>query len=230
MDHLPANPAEPIDEKRLRAYVGLIDKLLLGAGENTNAVLNAEYGLVDEGLVEVMGRYAESLRQYGNQEAAAFLEDCGQQITAFLRQLVYQSAGAPSKREQAYFELIQTLLNCKAGEEAEILNANKGLLDAGFFQACEQVSGCLEERDNQQAASWLRRLASRLNVASSATSGFSESGEQNAFLMNLLQTTLNSQGDPKIVYPLLKANLALFNIEIVPLLGTSNNQQIAEVL
>jgi len=37
MDHHPANPAEPIDEKRLRAYVALIDKLMLGARENANS-------------------------------------------------------------------------------------------------------------------------------------------------------------------------------------------------
>jgi hypothetical protein len=37
MDHQPTNPAEPIDEKRLRAYVGLIDKLMLGARENANS-------------------------------------------------------------------------------------------------------------------------------------------------------------------------------------------------
>jgi len=37
MDHHPANPAEPIDEDRLRAYVALIDKLLLGARENANS-------------------------------------------------------------------------------------------------------------------------------------------------------------------------------------------------
>jgi len=137
MDHQPANPAEPIDEDRLRAYVALIDKLLLGARENANAILNAQRELVDEGLVEVMGRYAESLRQYGNQEAAAFLEDCGQQITAFLRQLA----------------------------------------DAG--------------------------------------SGFIPSGEQETFLIRLLQTIADSQGDPKVVYPLLQANLALLNSGLV---------------
>ena len=37
MDHQPANPAVPIDEDRLRAYVALIDKLLLGARENANS-------------------------------------------------------------------------------------------------------------------------------------------------------------------------------------------------
>ncbi len=137
MDHQPTNPAEPIDEKRLRAYVALIDKLLLGARENANAILNAERELVDEGLVEVMGRYAESLRQYGNQEAAAFLEDCRQQITAFLRQTAY------------------------------------------------------------------------------AGSGFSPSGEQETFLIQLLQTIVESEGDPNVVYPLLQVNLALLNSALV---------------
>jgi CHAT domain-containing protein len=142
MDHLPANPAEPIDEERLGAYVALIEKLMLGARENANAILNAQRELVDEGLVEVMGRYAESIRQYGNQEAAAFLEDCGQQITAFLRQLA----------------------------------------DAGR--------------------------------------GFSPSEEQEAFLMRLLQTIAESQGDPQIVYPLLRANLPHLNMGLVEKLAS----------
>jgi hypothetical protein len=110
MDHQPANPAEPIDDERLRTYVALIDKLLLGARENANAILNGERELVDEGLVEVMVRYAESIRQYGNQEAAAFLEDCGQQITSILRQPA--DAGSeftPSEEQKAFLiQLRQT--------------------------------------------------------------------------------------------------------------------------
>jgi hypothetical protein len=141
MDHQPTNPAEPIDEDRLRAYVALIDKLLLGARENANALLNAQRELVDEGLVEVMGRYAESMRQTGKQEAAAFLEYCGEQITAVLREL-----------------------------------ANAG-------------------------------------------SGFSPSGEQETFLMRLLQTIAESQGDPKIVFPLMQANSACTTAE--PVVGSS---------
>jgi tetratricopeptide (TPR) repeat protein len=141
MDPQPANPAEPIDEERQRAYVALIDKLLLGAREKANAILTAQRELVDEGLVEMMGRYAESMRQIGKQDAAAFLEDCGKQITAFLRQ-----------------------------------QADDG-------------------------------------------STFSPSGEQEAFLIQLLLTTANSQGDPKIVYPLLQANLPLLNLELEKLLN-----------
>jgi CHAT domain-containing protein/tetratricopeptide (TPR) repeat protein len=142
MDHQPANPAEPIDEDRLRAYMALIDKLLLGARENANALFNAQRELVDEGLVEVMGRYAESLLQYGNQEAAAFLEECGQQITSILRK--------PA--------------------------------DAG--------------------------------------SDFSPSGEQETFLIRLLQTIADSQCDPKVVYPLMRANLPHLNMGLVEKLAS----------
>jgi CHAT domain-containing protein len=219
MDHQPANPAVPIDAERLRAYVALIDKLLLGARENANALLNAERELVDEGLVEVMGRYAESLRQYGNQEAAAFLEDCGQQITAVLRQIAHQTRGVLSERQQAYLGLIQTLLNCKAGKVAEILNANNDQLDADFFQACEQVARWLDGQNKEQAASWLRGVAAPLEAIASARSGFSPSGAQGAFLIQLLQATACSQGDPKVVFPLLQDNLALLNIDLVALLN-----------
>jgi tetratricopeptide (TPR) repeat protein len=166
-----------------------------------------------------MGRYAESLRQYGNQEAAAFLEDCGQQITAVLRQIAHQTRGVLSERQQAYLGLIQTLLNCKAGKVAEILNANNDQLDADFFQACEQVARWLDGQNKEQAASWLRGVAAPLEAIASARSGFSPSGAQGAFLIQLLQATACSQGDPKVVFPLLQDNLALLNIDLVALLN-----------
>ncbi len=49
--------------------------------------------------------------------------------------------------------------------------------------------------------------------------GFSPSGEQETFLIRLLQTIAESQGDPKAVYPLMRANLALLNIELVQILN-----------
>ena len=38
------------------------------------------------------------------------------------------------QRLHAYNQLIQTLLDCPSGEEAEILTANTELLDADFVQ------------------------------------------------------------------------------------------------
>jgi hypothetical protein len=38
------------------------------------------------------------------------------------------------QRQQAYDQLIQSLLECPSGEESEILAANTDLLDADFLQ------------------------------------------------------------------------------------------------
>ena len=47
-----------------------------------------------------------------------------------------------SERQQAYLNLINQLLNCPSGEEAEILNTHPELLDDGL------VAAMLEEADN----------------------------------------------------------------------------------
>jgi CHAT domain-containing protein len=158
MDHQPANPAEPIDEDRLRAYVALIDKLLLGARENANALLNAQRELVDEGLVEVMGRYAESLRQTGNQEAAAFLEGCGKQITAFLRQPAADGrTSSPSGEQETFMKrLLQRIAESQADPQVlyPLLHANLHHLNMGLVEKLASLwEGVLTsaESDVQQA-------------------------------------------------------------------------------
>jgi hypothetical protein len=44
------------------------------------------------------------------------------------------------QRQQAYLNLIEKLLNCPSGEEAEILEANFDLLDAEFLGMLEAVA------------------------------------------------------------------------------------------
>ncbi|WP_414551675.1 hypothetical protein [Anabaena sp. CCY 0017] len=43
------------------------------------------------------------------------------------------------QRQQAYSQLIESLLKCPDGEEPEILAAHTELLDAGFLQMWERV-------------------------------------------------------------------------------------------
>ncbi len=38
------------------------------------------------------------------------------------------------QRQEAYLNLINTLLNCHAGEQAKVLSANQQLIDAGLVQ------------------------------------------------------------------------------------------------
>ncbi|MCL1466341.1 hypothetical protein [Argonema galeatum] len=44
------------------------------------------------------------------------------------------------ERQNAYYQLIEALLNCPSGEEAEILQAHPDLQDAGLVQAMLEVA------------------------------------------------------------------------------------------
>src|SRR4028118_1580411 len=67
-----------------------------------------------------------------------------------------------SEREQAYLNLINQLLTCPSGEEAEVLETHPELLDDGL------VAAMLEEADNLRAqgklktAKWLKNFAGLL--------------------------------------------------------------------
>ena len=65
-------------------------------------------------------------------------------------------------RAQAYTNLIQQLLSCPNGEEPQILQDNSELLDAEFLQVCEVIADNLAEEGQENAADFLRNLASQL--------------------------------------------------------------------
>ncbi|MFN6338367.1 MAG: CHAT domain-containing protein [Cyanobacteriota bacterium] len=116
-------------------------------------------------------------------------------------------------RQQAYLALIQQLLQCPSGEPA-VLESHRDLLDAEFLAMCEQVAQMLEEQDDQNSAPWLRNLATQLGevIAAGGSGGGAE--QQGAFLMQLLQTISECQGNPQVVYPLLRANLPVINQDL----------------
>ncbi|MEG5162553.1 tetratricopeptide repeat protein [Microcoleus sp. AT3-A2] len=104
------------------------------------------------------------------------------------------------QRLAAYLELIQALLECLSGEEDDILNANLELVDANFVQVMEAEAEKMATEDNSQAA-WLQNLAAQLAhfVGSTATRE-----EYLSFLMEVLQATSDSDGNPQVVYPILQ--------------------------
>ncbi len=105
------------------------------------------------------------------------------------------------QRLQAYLNLIQNLLNCPSGEEAEILAANQDLLDAGLLEVLVGVAEMQTQEGNENTANWLRNLATLL-----ATNLYEP------FLKEVLQATAESEGDAQIVYPLLAANTDKLNL------------------
>jgi CHAT domain-containing protein len=206
-----------MEHSRQQAYLALIQQLLKCPSE-VNTILLAHRELLDEGLVAVMQHFSEILRQPGTTDAAAFLENLGQQIATFIRKGESLQEPQSAERQQAYVDLIQQLLACQAGEEQRILGAHSELLDQGFVRMCEQVAQMLVEQNNQQAAAWLRHFAVQLaNV--SRTANPSRSNEQVAFLVQLLQTLAENNNDPTKAYPLLSAHLPLVNTGLAELLG-----------
>ena len=65
-------------------------------------------------------------------------------------------------RDRAYLQLIHALLNCPNGEEPQILQDNSELLDRGFLEACESVAAKLAAQGDENAANFIRNLASNL--------------------------------------------------------------------
>lgn len=113
--------------------------------------------------------------------------------------------------QKAYLNLINSLLNCPSGEEAQILNANGDLVDAGLVQTMEQVASVLAEQGNPNAANFLRNIAAQLATAMGISSKAATPKAYLHFLGQVLQATSDSNGDPRQVYPLLEANLDKLN-------------------
>ncbi len=117
------------------------------------------------------------------------------------------------QRRQDYLNLINALLSCSSGEEPQILNANSDLVDAGLVETMVQVAEVLRDRGDHNAANFLINVAHRLAEAlglSSPTptsSALPTFNSQLRFLFQVLQATLDSNGDRRqVVYQLLQAN------------------------
>ncbi|MEG4329710.1 hypothetical protein Q5688_30970, partial [Microcoleus sp. herbarium5] len=135
-------------------------------------------------------------------------------------------------RAQAYQQLIQTLLTCPNGDESQILQDNLELLDGGFLQACELVAENLTQQGQENAASFLRNLASQLgellgmnDEGDSDDSEGENPPEYANFILDLLQAEQDSNSDIKVIYPMLAERQHLLNARFAETL-----QQVAQNL
>ncbi|BAY05050.1 TPR repeat-containing protein [Anabaena cylindrica PCC 7122] len=127
------------------------------------------------------------------------------------------------KRLQAYQQLIQQLLSCPSQEEAEIiLAANTELLDAGFLQVVVGVAGMFTQQGKENTANWFIALASQLsqalNIPLDTNTPEAEIETHSQCLLEVLQATAESQGNPQVVYSLLAANTDKLNLTFAQLL------------
>ncbi|WP_414570769.1 CHAT domain-containing protein [Nostoc sp. CCY 9925] len=131
------------------------------------------------------------------------------------------------QRLQAYYQLIQNLLNCPSGEEPEILAANTELLDVGFLQVLAAVADNFAQQGEENTANWLRNLATYLT---SETTPITEEDIETygQFLQEILQATVDSKGDAQVIYPLLAANTDKLNHIFAELLRRWATNTLAE--
>ena len=66
-------------------------------------------------------------------------------------------------RQQQYFQLIQELVGCPNGQEPDVLDANRDLIDADFVQTLMEVATAQAHEGNQDGAKFLFFIARQLS-------------------------------------------------------------------
>ena len=117
------------------------------------------------------------------------------------------------QRQQAYVNLIQSLLNCRSDDEVqEILAANQDLIDAGLVQKMlEMASNLLRQGELDQANRLMNIAGQQLGVSSSKLSSTTTKKECLDFLEQALKVTADSISKVQVVYPILVANIKKLN-------------------
>ena len=124
------------------------------------------------------------------------------------------------QRQDAYLNLIQSLLNCPSGEESQILKAHPDLIDQELLQAIAQVIEVFKENGEQNAVDILRYQAHQLTGVMGLSALDLTSNQDDdarfALLMQVLQAT--ADGDSQTLYQLLQENLDKLDDKFVAVL------------
>ena len=132
------------------------------------------------------------------------------------------------KRAQACLDLINELLSCPAGKEAEVLDANTELVDDGLLTIMTQVAEGFAQEGDKNSAAFLNvivsHLADLLKLPSVPTVN-----SQIDLLIQLLLVTEESEGDPEAIYPLLEKNAKLLDEHFIEVLQDWSSKTISEV-
>ncbi|MEG4444183.1 hypothetical protein QUB49_20730, partial [Microcoleus sp. AT9_B4] len=121
-----------------------------------------------------------------------------------------------TKRQKAYFKLIQALLECPRGRELKILRKHPHLVDVGLVEMMEMVATILVAQREFSGAEFLIDLAefltenqgaySNFNTATGSSSITGNFVKAPAFLWEVLRTILLNANDEQTVYLILATN------------------------
>ncbi len=148
-------------EDRQAAYLELVQTLLECPQHQEDRVLDANPGLVDEGLVKALLDEATRLKLENNPERVSSIE----WLVDFAKELEPKLSAPKAARQVAYQTLIHNLLECPQHQEDRVLDANPELVDEGLVKALLDEANRLEaENDPEQASSieWLTHFAAEL--------------------------------------------------------------------
>ncbi len=201
-----------MDERRLREYITLIKELLNCPSGEEFVILKANTQLVDEDLIMVMEQIAIKAEEQGATGTAEFLRNLATELKGMLAQATKTFNSEDDERPSAYLELIETLMSCPSGAEAEILRKNQDLIDTQFVLTLSQVAGIMAQIGEQKASEFLQSIATPLakGLKSSLPPSLPSQNYLD-FLGEVLRTISNTNGNAKVVYPLLAANLDKLN-------------------
>lgn len=132
------------------------------------------------------------------------------------------------KRAQAYLDLINELLTCPPGKEAEVLDGNTELIDDGLLNIMKQVAEGFAQEGDENSAAFLNAIASHLGDFLELSSVPTVNSRID-LLIQLLLATEDSEGDPEVVYPLLAKNSQFLDKNFIEILRDWASKTVSEV-
>jgi tetratricopeptide (TPR) repeat protein len=133
------------------------------------------------------------------------------------------------QRQEAYLVLIQQLLSCPRGEEPEILAANQDLKSPDLVQVMLEMASNLRWQGELNQANRLMNIAGHLLGVYGNLSLAAIPQEYLDFLRKVLQATVDSSGDARVVDPVLAANTDKLDLTFAELLRHWVRENLAEV-
>ncbi|MCT7995703.1 hypothetical protein [Laspinema olomoucense] len=153
-------------DKRIRAYIKLIQKLLDCPEGDELKILRKHRHLIDVQFLYVLNQAAEKAEEEGEEDTASFLRTLSEQLELAFAEIVKRTHPAVSERNQAYLQIIEEILKCDTGEEvAHILHQNSERVDRGFVKTLAQVAQLMVENGQPDSAAVLIDLATVISSA-----------------------------------------------------------------
>ncbi len=134
-----------------------------------------------------------------------------------------------SPRQEAYQVLIERLLTSVTSEEPEILRTNRDLVDAGLVQTMLKIASDLTKGGDPTRANRLMNIAGSLLGVSGHSSSQVTQQEYFDFLMQLLGTIHDSNGNWQKADSLLSSNLNLLDQNLARELRSFATESLSEL-